>query len=113
MTRVSRRQYTASVPSSNSTRSESKLFRTDQSIPLPIIDAISLGESTTESGPALCFSRSTLVCVEDRALGVGAPTDVSATGGSLVEWGPSQREAPRRRSEGTRLNSSHVESSYA
>src|SRR5690348_1269741 len=96
MTRVSRRQYTASVPSSNSTRSESKLFRTDQSIPLPIIDAISLGESTTESGPALCFSRSTLVCVEDRALGVGAPTDVSATGGSLVEWGPSQREAPRR-----------------
>src|SRR5439155_1630422 len=36
MTRVSRRQYTARVPSSSSTRSESKLLRTDQSIPLPI-----------------------------------------------------------------------------
>src|ERR1043166_6732496 len=61
MTRVSRRQYTARVPSSSSTRSESKLLRTDQSIPLPIIAAISLGESTTESGPSSCLRRSTLV----------------------------------------------------
>src|SRR6266702_643027 len=96
MTRVSRRQYTARVPSSSSTRSESKLLRTDQSIPLPIIAAISLGESTTESGPSSCLRRSTLVWLDESALGVGAPTAVSATGGSLVEWGPSQREAPRR-----------------
>src|SRR5207245_7200317 len=96
MTRVSRRQYTASVPSSSSTRSESKLLRTDQSIPLPIIAAISLGESTTESGPSLRLRRSTFVWLDESALGVGAPTAVSATGGSLVEWGPSQREAPCR-----------------
>src|SRR2546430_4009992 len=95
MTRVSSRQYTASVPSSSSTRSESKLLRTDQSIPLPIIAAISLGESTTESGPSLSLRRPTLGCLEDSAFGVGAPTAVSATGGGLGEWGPSQREAFR------------------
>src|SRR5436190_15228840 len=50
-------------------------------------DATSLAESTTESGPVGCLRRSTLVCVLDRALGVGAPT-VSATGGSLVECTP-------------------------
>src|SRR5713101_9242220 len=50
-------------------------------------DATSLAESTTESGPVGCLRRSTLVCVLDKALGVGAPT-VSATGGSLVECTP-------------------------
>src|SRR5437762_9820866 len=43
------RQYTATEPSSSSTRSESKLFRTDQSIPLPTIAATSFADSTTES----------------------------------------------------------------
>src|SRR2546425_9187454 len=57
-------------------------------------DATSLAESTTESGPVGCLRRSTLVCVLDRALGVGAPT-VSATGGSLGE-GPPNTCAGRR-----------------
>src|SRR2546425_11289198 len=72
----------ASDPSDSSTRNESKLLRTDQSIELPMSDATSLAESTTESGPVGCLRRSTLVCVLDRALGVGAPT-VSATGGGF------------------------------
>src|SRR5205814_10441925 len=58
-------------------------------------DATSLAESTTESGPVVCFRRSTLVCVLDSALGVGAPTPVSATGGSLVECGPNRCAARR------------------
>src|SRR5439155_16159097 len=51
ITRVSSRQWTANDPSISSTRSESKLLRTDQSIELPIMDATSLADSTTESGP--------------------------------------------------------------
>src|SRR5438876_9150219 len=65
-------------------------------MPLPTMAAISLGDSTTESGPAGVLRRSTLLWLEDSALGVGAPTAVSATGGSLVECGPSQRAAVRR-----------------
>src|SRR2546422_1147078 len=87
ITRVSSRQCTASDPSDSSTRNESKLLRTDQSIELPMSEATSLAESTTECGPVGCLGRSALVCVLDRALGVGAPT-VSATGGSLVECTP-------------------------
>src|SRR6266550_9109184 len=62
ITRVSSRQCTASDPSDSSTRNESKLLRTDQSIELPMSEATSLAESTTESGPVTCLSRSTLVC---------------------------------------------------
>src|SRR5881296_3884735 len=51
-------------------------------------DATSLADRTTESGPVARFSLSTLVCVLDRALGVGAPTPVSVTGGSWVERVP-------------------------
>src|SRR2546425_2964151 len=51
-------------------------------------DATSLADRTTESGPVARFSLSTLVCVLDRALGVGAPTPVSVTGGSWVERAP-------------------------
>src|SRR5213594_2795875 len=57
-------------------------------------DATSLAESTTESGPVGCLRRSTLVCVLERALGVGAPT-VSATGGSLVVCSPNTCAARR------------------
>ncbi|PYO80330.1 MAG: hypothetical protein DMD67_00750, partial [Gemmatimonadetes bacterium] len=96
MTRVSSRQYTATVPSSSSTRSESKLLRTDQSIPLPIMDAISFGDRTTESGPTGFLSFSYFVWLEERAFGVGAPTAVSLTGGSAVRRGPSQRDAACR-----------------
>src|SRR5436309_15266868 len=96
ITRVSSRQYTATAPSSSSTRSESKLLRTDQSIPLPTIAATSFADSTTESGPARRSRRSTFVWVLERAFGVGAPTAVSATGGSLVECGPNQRAPVRR-----------------
>src|SRR3989441_2250429 len=85
----------ASDPSDSSTRNESKLLRTDQSIELPMSDATSLADSTTESGPVGCFRRSTLVCVLDSALGVGAPTPVSATGGSLVECRPNTCAARR------------------
>src|SRR6266545_809689 len=95
ITRVSSRQCTASEPSRSSTRSESKLLRTDQSIELPIKAATSLADRTTESGPADRFSRSIFVWVLESALGVGAPTAVSATGGSLVECGPNQRAAVR------------------
>src|SRR3989442_9407888 len=93
--RVTSRQGTGSDPSDSSTRNESKLLRTDQSIELPMSDATSLADSTTESGPVGCFRRSTLVCVLDNALGVGAPTPVSATGGSLVECGPNRCAARR------------------
>src|SRR6266513_447 len=65
----------------------SDVCSSDLSIELPMSDATSLAESTTESGPVGCLRRSTLVCVLARALGVGAPT-VSATGGSLVECTP-------------------------
>src|SRR2546426_143222 len=95
ITRVSSRQCTASDPSDSSTRNESKLLRTDQSIELPMRDATSLAESTTESGPVTRLSRSTLVCVLASALGVGAPTPVSATGGSWVECGPNTCAARR------------------
>src|SRR3989454_10010328 len=95
ITRVSSRQCTASDPSDSSTRNESKLLRTDQSIELPMRDATSLADSTTESAPVACLSRSTLVCVLDNALGVGAPTPVSVTGGSWVERGPNTCAARR------------------
>src|SRR6185312_10374031 len=62
ITRVSSRQCTASDPSDSSTRNESKLLRTDQSIELPMRDATSLADWTTESGPVARLSRSTLVC---------------------------------------------------
>src|SRR6266849_3109665 len=57
--RVSRRACRISLPSWSSTRSESYILRTFQSIPAPIREAISFG--------------------------VGAPTAVSATGGRAVE----------------------------
>src|SRR5437667_11128241 len=60
-------------------------------MPLPIMAATSLAESTTESGELGRFSRSIFVWLLDKAFGVGAPTAVSATGGSLVERGPNQR----------------------
>src|SRR6058998_1480227 len=41
-------------------------------MPLPTMAAISLGDSTTESGPAGVLRRSTLLWLEDSALGVGA-----------------------------------------
>src|SRR2546427_4534104 len=93
ITRVARRRWTATEPSNSSTRSESKLFRTDQSMPLPIMAATSLADRTTESGGLGCFSRSIFFWVLERAFGVGAPTAVSVTGGSLVECGPNQRAA--------------------
>src|SRR2546425_7291766 len=93
---VSSRQCTASAPSRSSTRNESNVLRTDQSRPLPIRAATSLGERTTESGPLGCFRRSALVWLLASDLGVGAPTAVSVTGGSAVRRGPSQREAVRR-----------------
>src|SRR5258705_5362282 len=83
--RVSRRACKISFPSWSSTRSESYIFRTFQSIPAPIREAISFGVSITESGPALVRRLPTLAWPEAVAFGVGAPTDVSATGGSAVE----------------------------
>src|SRR5213082_2961447 len=65
-------------------------------MPLPIIAATSLAESTTESGALGCFSRSIFAWLLESAFGVGAPTAVSATGGSLVECGPNQRAPVRR-----------------
>src|SRR5213083_1875508 len=62
-------------------------------MPLPIIAATSLAESTTESGALGCFSRSIFAWLLESAFGVGAPTAVSATGGSRVERGPNQRAA--------------------
>src|SRR5882672_1928018 len=93
--RVSRRACTASEPSSSSTRSESYVLRTRQSIPLPMREATSLGVSTTVSGPALVARLPTFVCPEATALGVGAPTAVSATGGRACER-PNQRAPVRR-----------------
>src|SRR5439155_13237841 len=60
ITRVSSRQWTDRDPSDSSTRNEAKRLRTDQSIELPMSDATSLAESTTESGPVDCVRRSTL-----------------------------------------------------
>src|SRR5690242_6662985 len=65
-------------------------------MPLPIIDAISLRDRRTEAGPVGALSRATLVCVDVRAFGVGAPTAVAAEGGSAVRRGASQREAACR-----------------
>src|SRR5438132_5582230 len=62
-------------------------------MPLPIIAATSLAESRTESGALGCFSRSIFAWLLESAFGVGAPTAVSATGGSRVERGPNQRAA--------------------
>src|SRR3989442_11173188 len=62
-------------------------------MPLPTMAAISLGDSTTESGPAGVLRRSNLLWLEDSALGVGAPTAVSATGGGFVGGGPQPRPA--------------------
>src|SRR2546425_2790445 len=95
-TRVSSRACTANVPSNSSTRSESKPRRTVQSIPLPMREAISFGVSTTESGPPGRASSVSLLRPLVRARGVGAPTAVSATGGSAVRRGPSQRDAAWR-----------------
>src|SRR5216110_3335958 len=83
--RVSRRACRISLPSWSSTRSESYMFRTFQSIPAPIREAISFGVRTTESGPALARRFPTFASPEAVAFGVGAPTAVSATGGSAVE----------------------------
>src|SRR2546427_12315901 len=83
--RVSRRACRISLPSWSSTRSESYILRTFQSIPAPIREAISFGVSTTESGPALVRRLPTLAWPEAVAFGVGAPTAVSATGGRAVE----------------------------
>src|SRR5213083_1370715 len=71
-------------------RNESYILRTFQSIPAPISDAISFGFSTTESGPVAVRSVPTLALPDATALGVGAPTAVSATGGKAVER-PNQR----------------------
>src|SRR6266704_2809093 len=65
-------------------------------MPLPIIEATSLAERTTESGPLEVLSFSIFVCVLDSAFGVGAPTAVSVTGGNLVEWGPKKGAAVRK-----------------
>src|SRR5882672_9218018 len=83
--RVSRRACRTNFPSWSSTRRESYIFRTFQSIPAPIREAISFGVSTTESGPALVRRFPTLACPDAVAFGVGAPTAVSATGGRAVE----------------------------
>src|SRR5262249_52850746 len=83
--RVSRRAWSTSVSSCNSTRSESYVLRTFQSMPAPMSDAISLGVRTMESGPALVRSVPTFFWPDATADGVGAPTAVSATGGSAVE----------------------------
>src|SRR5439155_318041 len=81
----SRRAWRISVPSWSSTRNESYILRTFQSIPAPISDAISFGFSTTESGPVAVRSVPTLALPDATALGVGAPTAVSSTGGKAVE----------------------------
>src|SRR2546425_11437143 len=65
-------------------------------MPLPIMAATSLAESTTESGALGRFSRSIFVWLLDKAFGVGAPTAVSATGGRLGGRGAEPR-APRFR----------------
>src|SRR6266568_2185314 len=83
--RVSSRACRMSLSSCSSTRSESYIFRTFQSIPAPISEAISFGVSTTESGPVAVRRFPTLAFPDATALGVGAPTAVSATGGSAVE----------------------------
>src|SRR6266550_3599593 len=83
--RVSRRACRMSFPSCSSTRSESYILRTFQSIPPPISEAISFGVSTTESGPALVRRLPTLAWPEAIAFGVGAPTAVSAVDGNAVE----------------------------
>src|SRR3989442_5789385 len=86
--RVTSRQGTGSDPSDSSTRNESKLLRTDQSIELPMSDATSLAESTTESGPVGCLRRSTLVCVLDRALGVGRSEERRVGKECRSRWSP-------------------------
>src|SRR3989454_319209 len=83
--RVSRRACRTSVPSCNSTRSESYILRTLQSMPEPISDATSFGVKMTESGPAFVSSLPTFSFPDAVARGVGAPTAVSATDGSAVE----------------------------
>src|SRR2546425_6028763 len=65
-------------------------------MPLPIMAATSLAESTTESGALGRFSRSIFVWLLDKAFGVGAPTAVSATGGSPGGRGAHQRAPPCR-----------------
>src|SRR5437762_11505146 len=74
-----------SRPSCSSTRNESYILRTFQSIPEPMSEATSFGVSTTESGPAAVLSLPTLVCPDLVAACVGAPTDVSAVDGSAWE----------------------------
>ncbi len=88
--RVSRRACRISFPSWSSTRSESYILRTLQSIPPPINEAISFGVRTTESGPALVRRFPTLAFPDAVADGVGAPTPVSATDGNAVGR-PNQR----------------------
>src|SRR5258706_4960639 len=82
---VSSRAWSTSVSSCSSTRSEAYILRRFQSIPPPISDAISFGVRTTESGPAEVRRLLTLAFPEATAVGVGAPTAVSATGGRAVE----------------------------
>src|SRR2546427_2235497 len=62
-------------------------------MPLPTMAAISLGDSTTESGPAGVLRRSNLLWLEDSAFGVGAPPAPSATRGSLGGGGAEPRAA--------------------
>src|SRR5262245_49590674 len=88
--RVSSRACRTSVSCCSSTRSESYIFRTFQSIPPPIREAISFGVRTMESGPVWVRRLVTLALLLATAVGVGAPTAVSATGGNAVDR-PNQR----------------------
>src|SRR2546426_12173216 len=83
--RVSRRACRISLSSWSSTRSESYILRTFQSMPAPINEAISFGVSSTESGPVVVRRFPTFAFPDAVADGVGAPTAVSATEGSAVE----------------------------
>src|SRR5437016_6220784 len=88
--RVSRRACRISFPSWSSTRNESYILRTFQSIPATISEAISCGVRATESRPALVRRFPTLAFPDAMADGVGAPTPVSATDGNAVGR-PNQR----------------------
>src|SRR6266496_4324979 len=69
--RVSSRAWSTSVSSCSSTRSESYILRTFQSMPPPISDAISFGVRTTESGPAEVRRLPTLAFPRGHSLGCG------------------------------------------
>src|SRR3989442_1479432 len=90
--RVSRRACRISLSSWSSTRSESYILRTFQSMPAPINEAISFGVSSTESGTVVVRRFPTFAFPDAVADAVGAPPAVSATEGSAVER-PNQRAA--------------------